>query len=105
LVIDLRAIVAGLKHQAIGWQRQVSRRDAGFFLPQTRLPDATCKTQGICAICGYALAEIKMANGWLLAGCSATDLKWLHARGQLQPWLETLPDSLKHPNQTVKEFS
>ncbi len=90
LVFDLREIVGGWIHLFKGFMRRSCRRPVDFYLTDARYKelDATAvQADGrmqTCFICGYALASVKLASGWVLQTCSATGLNALNSDGFAQ---------------------
>ena len=93
----LGEIFSGWAHMLRGLKRSLFNRPVDYFLNQAAqngmqcrllvLPDGQAQT---CPICGYAMAVLEPAKGWILQTCSASGLSRLGQRDFLS-WAGKIP--------------
>src|SRR4029453_8894928 len=101
--------IGGLNHLCLRWQRRLLRE------PGTRYV-GRCATGGLpvkaglddngapktCHICGFAIARLDVAGGWVVETCSAVGLDALAGNRRFQQWASQLtgtPDPMPAASQ------
>src|SRR5262245_59610599 len=97
---NLRETIGGLNHLRLGWQRTLLSRPTDYYLRAAETlesfktlvrPAKDENEQWCCAICGYALARLEIAGGWLFETCSATGLSPLLKSADFKIWHKAIP--------------
>lgn len=78
------------------WERSSLKRPADFYLRKhesrpAAFPFKAEKSGRVCDICGFALAEVELPQGWLLESCSAVGLKRVLGCRRFADWALRLP--------------
>jgi len=107
--------IGGLNHLCLRWQRRLLRE------PVTRYV-SRCANRGLpvkavlgdngapktCHICGFAMAGLDLAGGWVLETCSAVGLDALVGNRRFQHWASQLtgtPDPVPTASQQELDSS
>jgi hypothetical protein len=92
-------LIFAWKHMYKGADRRMKKQPRDRFVTQLQakgVPVTALCYQNIpqnCQLCGYALAELQMADGWIMHACSAINFDKILNNQKHESWLKNLSAS------------